>query len=106
MKKLMSFLLVAAACTSMAVTVMADEVEMRAPSCSQCGSTSTYYSEEDYGEDIRYVDCYRGGHHKDTVTTYYVKKGYICNSCGEDMRRVSVDRTETECPNAQAAIVL
>ncbi len=81
MKKLMSFLLVAAACASMAVTAMADGVEMRVPSCPNCGGHLNYINHyEEINKDP--VFCYRGGEeHIDVIYTYEVTEGYECSDC-------------------------
>lgn len=95
MKKLMSFLLVAAACTSMAVTAMADGVEMRAPSCPDCGGVLRYVSSSKVLPKYTVEECIRGGKKHDDIIRYYeYTEGYDCESCDysdvdtwvEDMR--------------------
>ena len=82
MKKVMTAVLAAAMCLSMAVGAMADGIQPRSPSCDVCGG-STYIDiidEEYVGE--KYVACNKDPQELDYFPVYEITAEYVCSQHG------------------------
>ncbi len=93
MKKVFSIVLAAAMAMSMAVTVMAGEIQPRNPSCADCGA-GTYYEEYSGGQTFKICNhCRSRQEGAIYIGVYVCNRGcgfeerdqvtFICDNCGD-----------------------
>lgn len=98
MKKVMTAVLAAAMCMGMGVAAMADSIQPRTSTCSECGGNTYKTINYSAWETTAEYDCIYGyGSHKDKEQFRTEEHVYTCTSCGNE-ESTTYTRNRIYCP--------